>query len=84
MWIWTGWGLLAPAFGVLGLVATAYSVIWFGPEGGLPAIMGGIVASFGCWFAGTRLGGGFMFVSMKAYAFIYAALFGILAALPYK
>jgi hypothetical protein len=82
--VWSGWGLLAPAFGVAGLAVMGLSATRFGLESVLPAIIGGIVASFGCWLVGTRLGGRFMFIPMTAYTFIYAALFGTMAVLPYQ
>jgi hypothetical protein len=80
IFIWSGWGLLTPLFGVLGFLATVQLREVIGPDQHpLCLALGGVVAGASTWIVGSFLPGRLWFIPIKFYAPIYLLVFGALA-----
>lgn len=84
IFLFEGWGILAPLFGILGLLLGI--ALTTGPNPADPSValvVGAVAAAVTCWFVGEKLNGGnrklsarhsFMFIPLQWYAVPYGAI----------
>ena len=85
MLFFSGWGILIPVIGALGLGVTFELAQMTGrnlsrAETGADFLIGGVVAAVLCWWLGSRTRASFMFIPAKAYAVLFLVIFGFVAA----